>query len=91
MIKKITTLKLMKHLLNLTVDISVMLAPQNIVCQMHLFLYIIDKKEKQNKKSGVDRMILNVSHIVFHGYKCGSHDLALANSIMQSFRSIQEM
>jgi len=26
-----------------------MLAPQNIVCQIHLILYIINKKEKQNK------------------------------------------
>jgi len=27
-----------------------MLVPQNIMCQIHLILYIINKKEKQNKK-----------------------------------------
>ena len=31
-------------------DIPTMLAPQNMVCQIHLILYIINKKEKQNKK-----------------------------------------
>lgn len=31
-------------------DIPAMLAPQNTVFQIHLILYIINKKEKQNKK-----------------------------------------
>jgi len=33
------------------VDITTMLAPQNIVCQIHLILYINNKKEKQTEKS----------------------------------------
>jgi len=33
-------------------DIPAMLAPQNIVFQIHPILYIINKKEKQNKKVG---------------------------------------
>jgi len=36
----------MRHTLILTVDISSMLAPLNIVCQMQLLIY---KKEQQNK------------------------------------------
>jgi len=32
-------------------DITTMLAPQNIVCQIHLILYINNKKEKQTEKS----------------------------------------
>jgi len=41
----------MRHTLVMAIDILAMLAPQNIVCQIHLILYIINKKEKQNKKS----------------------------------------
>lgn len=35
-------------------------------------------------------MILNVFQIMFHDPKCVSHDLALSNSILHSFQSIQE-
>jgi len=40
----------MLHALVMT-DIPTMLTPQNIVCQIHSILYIINKKEKQNEKS----------------------------------------
>jgi len=35
----------------MTIDIPSILTPQNIVCEMHRILYIINKKEYQNKKS----------------------------------------
>ncbi|AES64499.1 transmembrane protein, putative [Medicago truncatula] len=56
----------------------------------------MDKKEKQNKKSWVDRMILmcltscfmimNVSHMILSTKERVSHD----DPIMQSFQPIRE-
>ena len=45
-------------------DIPVMLAPQNIVCQIHIILYIINKKEKQKKVGGAEPNPTKLSKII---------------------------
>ena len=49
----------------MAIDIPAMLAPQNTVCQIHFILYIINKKEKQNKQCwGAEPNLTKLSKII---------------------------
>jgi len=75
----------MRHILILTIDISAMLPPENIVCQMQLLIKINNKTKKFNGPH--DHKC--VSHR-FHDHECVSHDFTLSNSILQPIQSIQK-